>query len=376
MEVLSELVGITGLYALTLPQAVMMLVSGILLWLGIVKRFEPLLLVPIAIGGLLTNAPLAGVNEVGGFLHQIYYLGIETTLFPLIIFIGVGALTDFSPLLSNPKLVILGIAAQFGIFTTLFGAVVLSDWGWLDFSIQQAAAIGIIGGADGPTAIYVSSKLAPELLGAIAVSAYSYMALVPVIQPPIAKLLTTRAERAIQMPELRKVRPLELLLFPISLMLLVILLLPGAVPLVGALCFGNLLRVSGVVERLRQVASGALIDIVTLFLGLGVGSKLAADQFLQPETLGILTLGLFAFAVGTASGVLVGKLMNFVSSKPVNPLLGAAGVSAVPMAARVVTRMGQEENPNNILLMHAMGPNVAGVIGSAVVAGTLVQLLQ
>ena len=376
MELIEKLLAITGLYAMSVPQATMMLVCGVLLWLGIGKRFEPLLLVPIAIGGVLANAPTAGLIDAGGFLYQIYNLGIASTLFPLIIFIGVGALTDFSPLLANPRLMLLGVAAQFGIFTTLFGAVLLSDLGWAEFSLQDAAAIGIIGGADGPTAIYVASKLSPDLLGAIAVAAYSYMALVPVIQPPIARLLTTPDERRIRMVQARRVRPIELLLFPLALLALVVLLLPGAVPLVGALCFGNLLRESGVVERLRQVAAGALIDITTLFLGLGVGSKLAAEQFLQVQTIGILLLGLFAFAVGTACGVLVGKLMNRLSAVPVNPLLGVAGVSAVPMAARVVSKLGQDEDASNVLLMHAMGPNVAGVIGSAVVAGALVQLLQ
>lgn len=375
MELALKLLSATGLAVITWQQALMILICGMLLWLGIAKRFEPLLLIPIAIGGILANAPAAGLVDEGGFLYQIYEFGIASTLFPLIIFIGVGALTDFSPLLANPRLILLGVAAQFGIFTTLIGAVLLSQLGLTDFSLQDAAAIGIIGGADGPTAIYASTLLAPELLGAIAVAAYSYMALVPVIQPPIARALTTQAERRIRMVQQRQVGKAELILFPLLLLLLVLILLPGAVPLVGALCCGNLLRECGVVERLRQVVSGALIDMTTLFLGLGVGSKLAAEQFLQWQTLSILALGLLAFAVGTAAGVLVARLMNYLSSTPVNPLLGAAGVSAVPMAARVVTRMGQEADPENILLMHAMGPNVAGVIGSAVVAGALVQLL-
>lgn len=372
---LAQLAGITGLAAISWQQALMLLVCCLLLWLAIARKFEPLLLLPIAVGGILANAPGAGMNEPGGFLHLIYSLGIETTLFPLLIFVGVGALTDFSPLLANPRLLLLGVAAQVGIFLTLLGAVGLSLLGVADFSLREAAAIGIIGGADGPTAIYVASRLAPDRLGAIAVAAYSYMALVPVIQPPIVRLLTTAKERRIRMEQLRPVGRLERMLFPLLLLAVVVLLLPGAVPLVGAFCLGNLMRESGVVERLRLVASGSLIDAVTLLLGLGVGSKLAADKFLNAETLSILVLGLAAFAIGSASGVLMARAMNALGRVRINPIIGAAGVSAVPMAARVAGRLGQEADPANVLLMHAMGPNVAGVIGSAVAAGVLVQWL-
>jgi oxaloacetate decarboxylase beta subunit len=302
-------------------------------------------------------------------------MGVANGLFPLLIFIGVGALTDFSPLLAHPKTALLGAAAQFGIFTTLIGALVLSQHvGAIDFSIQDAAAIGIIGGADGPTAIFLATKLAPELLGAIAVAAYSYMALVPLIQPPIMRALTTQSERQIQMRQLRRVSRAELIVFPIMVFSLCLLLLPDATPLVGALMFGNLLRVSGVADRLSNAAQNELINIVTILLGLSVGSKLAADQFLAAETLGILGLGLLAFCVGTACGVLLARGMNYLSKDPINPLIGAAGVSAVPMAARVANQVGQQENPQNFLLMHAMGPNVAGVIGSAVAAGVLLTL--
>jgi oxaloacetate decarboxylase beta subunit len=285
---------------------------------------------------------------------------------------GVGALTDFGPLLANPRTLFLGAAAQFGIFATLLGALGLTQLGVMDFSLREAAAIGIIGGADGPTAIYVAGKLAPDLLGAIAVAAYSYMALVPLIQPPIMKLLTTEAERKIEMVQLREVSKTERIIFPLLLLLLVALLLPSAAPLLGMLCFGNLMRECGVVERLSDTTQNALINIVTIFLGLAVGSKLSAEQFLVPSTLGILLLGMVAFAIGTASGVIMGKLLNKISTQPINPLIGAAGVSAVPMAARVANKVGLDANPHNILLMHAMGPNVAGVIGSAVAAGIMI----
>jgi len=285
---------------------------------------------------------------------------------------GVGALTDFGPLLANPRTLFLGAAAQFGIFATLIGALGLTYFGVMDFSLREAAAIGIIGGADGPTAIYVAGKLAPNLLGAIAIAAYSYMALVPLIQPPIMKALTTEAERKIEMVQLREVSKAERIIFPLVLLLLVAFLLPSAAPLLGMLCFGNLMRECGVVDRLSETTQNALINIVTIFLGLAVGSKLSADQFLVPSTLGILLLGMVAFAIGTASGVLMGKLLNRVSSAPINPLIGAAGVSAVPMAARVAQKVGEAANPHNSLLMHAMGPNVAGVIGSAVAAGILI----
>ncbi len=344
----------------------------LLLYLGIVRRFEPLLLVTIGFGGLLSNIPGVEIATGDGLLHLSYIVGIETGAFPLIIFMGVGALTDFGPLLANPRTLFLGAAAQFGIFATLLGALGLTQLGVMDFSLREAAAIGIIGGADGPTAIYVAGQLAPNLLGAIAVAAYSYMALVPLIQPPIMKLLTTESERKIEMVQLREVSTAERIIFPLLLLLLVALLLPSAAPLLGMLCFGNLMRECGVVERLSNTTQNALINIVTIFLGLAVGSKLSAEQFLVPSTLGILVLGMVAFAIGTASGVIMGKLLNKISTQPINPLIGAAGVSAVPMAARVANKVGLDANPHNILLMHAMGPNVAGVIGSAVAAGIMI----
>lgn len=362
----------SGLYQMTGGQAVMLLICLALLYLGIVKKFEPLLLVTIGFGGLLSNIPGVEIATGDGLLHLTYVVGIETGAFPLIIFMGVGALTDFGPLLANPRTLFLGAAAQFGIFATLLGALGLTAIGVMDFSVREAAAIGIIGGADGPTAIYVAGKLAPHLLGAIAVAAYSYMALVPLIQPPIMKLLTTEAERKIEMVQLREVSKAERIIFPILLLLLVALLLPSAAPLIGMLAFGNLMRECGVVERLSHTTQNALINIVTIFLGLAVGSKLSADQFLVKSTLGILVLGMVAFAIGTASGVLMGKLMNRFSRHAINPLIGAAGVSAVPMAARVANKVGLDANPHNILLMHAMGPNVAGVIGSAVAAGIMI----
>ncbi|NIA26950.1 MAG: sodium ion-translocating decarboxylase subunit beta [Desulfobulbaceae bacterium] len=330
------------------------------------------MLVTIGFGGLLSNIPGVEIATGDGLLHLMYVVGIETGAFPLIIFMGVGALTDFGPLLANPRTLFLGAAAQFGIFATLIGALALTSLGIMDFSLREAAAIGIIGGADGPTAIYVAGKLAPNLLGAIAVAAYSYMALVPLIQPPIMKALTTEAERKIEMVQLREVSKAERIIFPLVLLLLVAFLLPSAAPLLGMLCFGNLMRECGVVDRLSDTTQNSLINIVTIFLGLAVGSKLSAEQFLVPSTLGILLLGIVAFAIGTASGVLMGKLMNRVSSIPINPLIGAAGVSAVPMAARVANKVGLDANPHNILLMHAMGPNVAGVIGSAVAAGIMI----
>ncbi len=346
----------------------------LMLYLGIVKKFEPLLLVTIGFGGLLSNIPGVEIATGDGLLHLAYVMGIETGAFPLIIFMGVGALTDFGPLLANPKTLFLGAAAQFGIFATLLGALGLTELGIMDFSLREAAAIGIIGGADGPTAIYVAGQLAPHLLGAIAVAAYSYMALVPIIQPPIMKLLTTKAERRIEMVQLREVTKAERIIFPLVLLLLVALLLPSAAPLLGMLCFGNLMRECGVVDRLSDTTQNALINIVTIFLGLAVGSKLRAEQFLDWNTLSILVLGMVAFAIGTASGLLMGKLLNKLSKTPINPLIGAAGVSAVPMAARVANKVGLEANPQNILLMHAMGPNVAGVIGSAVAAGIMIMV--
>lgn len=390
MESLQNIWQSSGVYGFIatggLGNIVMIGVGLGLIWLAISKQFEPLLLLPIGFGGILANIPLAGIGKTieltpattvfellnnTGWIGMIFVFGVQTGLFPLIIFIGVGALTDFGPLLAHPKTMLLGAAAQFGIFTTLLGALFLTRIGIVDFSLQDAAAIGIIGGADGPTAIYLAAALAPDLLGAIAVAAYSYMALVPIIQPPIMRLLTTEAERAIVMKQLRKVSRQERMVFPIVVLGLTVVFIPAATPLIGALMFGNLMRESGVVERLTKTAQNELINIVTIFLGLAVGSKLGADKFLKVETLGILLLGVLAFAIGTASGVLLAKLMNRISRDPINPLIGAAGVSAVPMAARVVNRVGLESNPNNFLLMHAMGPNVAGVIGSAVAAGIL-----
>jgi oxaloacetate decarboxylase beta subunit len=352
----------------------MILVAFVLFYLAIAKKFEPLLLVPIAFGGMLANIPIAEIAGPNGFLGIIYDAGVANGLFPLLIFMGVGAMTDFGPLLSNPKTALLGAAAQFGIFGAVIGALALSQYTTIDFSLQDAASIGIIGGADGPTAIFIASRLSPDLLGAIAVAAYSYMALVPVIQPPIMRLLTTKEERKIKMTQLREVSRLEKIVFPISIVVLALLVLPDATPLIGALAFGNLAKESGVVQRLSDTMQNALINIVTIFLGLAVGSKLGADKFLVAETLGILALGLAAFAVGTAAGVLMGKLMNALTKEKINPLIGAAGVSAVPMSARVVNKEGMKEDPTNVLLMHAMGPNVAGVIGSAVAAGVLLSI--
>lgn len=429
----------SGLYNLSLPQFVMIAICLLLLYLAIVKKFEPLLLLPIGFGGLLANIPEAGLalsafeqslaafdpavmqsyaDKLGvvldggskaanqdillpaikslsditvmqelkgmaaaagytdGMLNTFYQITIASGAAPLIIFMGVGAMTDFGPLLANPRTLFLGAAAQFGIFATVLGAVGLSSLGIVDFNINQAAAIGIIGGADGPTAIYVASMLAPELLGAIAVAAYSYMALVPLIQPPIMRALTTQAERAIVMSQLRPVTKREKIIFPIAVLVLVALFLPSAAPLLGMFCLGNLMRESGVVERLSDTAQNALINITTIFLGLAVGSKLVAHLFLTVETLGILALGIIAFGIGTAAGVLMAKLMNKMSKMPINPLIGSAGVSAVPMAARVSNKVGLEANSQNFLLMHAMGPNVAGVIGSAVAAGVMIMYLK
>ncbi|WP_373767948.1 sodium ion-translocating decarboxylase subunit beta [Glaesserella sp.] len=431
MESLSALIQGMGIMHLELGQAIMIAISLLLLWLAIARQFEPLLLLPIGFGGLLSNIPEAGLamtaldnllhhgttqqlamvaeklgsqvdpnaikealglalpsvrhelevlagdfGYTSGVLAQFYQVAIGSGVAPLVIFMGVGAMTDFGPLLANPKTLLLGAAAQFGIFATVLGAVGLNWLGIIDFTLPQAAAIGIIGGADGPTAIYLASKLAPELLGAIAVAAYSYMALVPLIQPPIMRALTTEQERKIKMVQMRNVSTREKVLFPIVLLVLVALLLPDAAPLLGMFCFGNLMRVSGVVERLSDVSQNALINTVTIFLGLSVGSKLIADKFLQPQTLGILALGIIAFGIGTASGVIMAKIMNRFSSKnPINPLIGSAGVSAVPMAARVSNKLGLEADKQNFLLMHAMGPNVAGVIGSAIAAGVMLKYI-
>jgi len=439
MENISNLWTGSGLYNLTLGQFVMMAVCLLLLFLAIKKQFEPLLLIPIGFGGLIANIPEAGlaltavenaihfakpevidslayvlnvpfqtgsdittelINEIkdaykassaqmylsanqiaqdygytNGMLANFYEVSIASGVAPLLIFMGVGAMTDFGPLLANPKTLLLGAAAQFGIFSTVLGAAFLGSTGVMDFSINEAAAIGIIGGADGPTSIYVSSILAPHLLGAIAVAAYSYMALVPMIQPPIMKALTTESERKIKMVQLRQISQIEKIMFPILLLLLVAMCLPDAAPLLGMFCFGNLMRECGVVERLSDTSQNALINIVTIFLGLSVGSKLSADKFLDVQTLGILVLGMAAFCIGTATGVLMAKLMNVFSVNKINPLIGSAGVSAVPMAARVSNKVGLEANSQNFLLMHAMGPNVAGVIGSAVAAGVMIKFL-
>jgi oxaloacetate decarboxylase beta subunit len=375
MEALQTLIASTGLVNFTPGQVVMMLVGVVLLYLAIAKGFEPLLLVPIGFGAILTNIPLAGMGEPGGILYLFYEMGITSGLFPLLIFLGVGAMTDFGALIANPRTMFLGAAAQFGIFATLFGAIALNWVPGLSFTLKEASAIAIIGGADGPTAIFLASQLAPDLLGAIAVAAYSYMALVPLIQPPIMRALTTEAERKIQMTQLRVVSKREKIVFPLLLLLLTILLLPTAAPLIGMFCLGNLMKECGVVDRLSKTVQNELINIVTIFLGLAVGSRLSADKFLTTQTLGILLLGMIAFAIGTAAGVLMAKLMNKVSKQPVNPLIGSAGVSAVPMAARVSNKLGLEADPHNFLLMHAMGPNVAGVIGSAVAAGILLALV-
>ncbi|MGS2723186.1 sodium ion-translocating decarboxylase subunit beta [Porticoccus sp. GXU_MW_L64] len=387
MDSLINLWADSGLSQLTGGQCVMIVVGLGLLFLAIKKGFEPLLLVPIGFGTVLVNIPGAGfeaapvydalghLESPGGLMYYIYHVGIESGIFPLIIFMGVGAMTDFGPMLANPKTLFLGAAAQFGIFTTVIGAVALSAAGIFDFSIQDAASIGIIGGADGPTAIFVTSKLSPDLLGAIAVAAYSYMALVPIIQPPIMKALTTPEERQIKMEQLRHVSKAEKIVFPLTLLVLVALFLPSAAPLLGMFCFGNLMKECGVVARLSDTTQNALINIVTIFLGLGVGSKMSADKFLNGETLGILALGMVAFCIGTACGVLMAKAMNKFGKTPINPLIGSAGVSAVPMAARVSNKVGLEANPHNFLLMHAMGPNVAGVIGSAVAAGVMLSMV-
>ncbi|RLA40961.1 MAG: sodium ion-translocating decarboxylase subunit beta [Gammaproteobacteria bacterium] len=388
MEQMLKLWTESGLAQVDAGTVVMMAVGFTLLFLAIRKGFEPLLLVPIGFGTILVNIPGAGfeaapiydamghLESPGGLMYYIYNVGIASGMFPLIIFMGVGAMTDFGPLLANPKTLLLGAAAQVGIFVTVMGAVGLSSLGILDFSIRDAASIGIIGGADGPTAIFVTSKLSPDLLGAVAVAAYSYMALVPIIQPPIMRALTTEAERKIEMVQLRPVSNREKIVYPMMLLGLVAMLLPSAAPLLGMFCFGNLMRECGVVDRLSDTTQNALINIVTIFLGLAVGSKMSADKFLNWETLGILALGALAFCIGTAAGVLMAKLMNRFSETQINPLIGSAGVSAVPMAARVSNKIGLEANPQNFLLMHAMGPNVAGVIGSAVAAGVMISMVS
>ena len=384
---LVELAKSTGIYGFLQSggwgNAVMILVGFFLFYLAIKKGFEPLLLVPIAMGCVLSNIPFAYIagspdptNGAIGFIQILYNAGIESGLFPVLIFMGVGAMTDFGPLIANPRTLLLGAAAQLGIFTALIGALFLSFIPGINFDLNVAASIGIIGGADGPTAIYVTRYLAPDYLGSIAVAAYSYMALVPIIQPPIMKALTSESERKIRMKQLRPVSKVEKIIFPISVLTVCALLLPSACPLIGALMFGNLYKECGVVNRLSDTMQNALMNIVTICLGLSVGSKMAAEKFLNLETLGILLLGMVAFGIGTAGGLLLAKLMNKLSPKnPINPLIGAAGVSAVPMAARVASKVGQEADPQNFLLMHAMGPNVSGVIGSAVAAGVLMKVV-
>jgi carboxybiotin decarboxylase len=374
-QAMHNLFASTGLASLTLGQLAMIGVGIVLIWLAVHKKYEPALLLPIGFGAILANVPLAGIAGPEGLLGLIYSFGVETGVFPLLIFLGVGAMTDFGPLIANPLTALLGAAAQVGIFTTVVGALLLTRYLGLSFTLRDAASIGIIGGADGPTAIFLASRLSPHLLGTIAIAAYSYMALVPLIQPPIMRWLTTASERAVPMRQMRPVSRLERVIFPLAVLGLCILLLPQATPLVGMLMLGNLLRESGVVERLSKTSQNELVNIVTVLLGLAVGARLQAETFLRPETLGILLLGLFAFAIGTAAGVLMGKLMCVLTRGKVNPLIGAAGVSAVPMAARVVNKLGLAANPHNALLMHAMGPNVAGVLGSAVAAGVLLALL-
>ncbi|MFP4456496.1 MAG: sodium ion-translocating decarboxylase subunit beta [Clostridia bacterium] len=373
-EAFAKFLAETGFAVITGPQIIMILISFVLIYLAIVKKFEPLLLLPIGFGMFLTNLPLSGImdpgvgDSVGGLLYYLYQ-GVKLGIYPPLIFMGVGAMTDFGPLIANPKTFLLGAAAQIGIFVTFIGALLMG------FTPEVAGSIGIIGGADGPTVIYLASRLAPEYLGPLAVAAYSYMALVPIIQPPIMKALTSKKERRIVMKQLRPVSKVERVLFPMIVTLLCGLLLPAAVPLLGMLMFGNLMKESGVVNRLSDVAQNALNNIIVIFLGLTVGATATADIFLQLDTLGIIALGLFAFAIGTAGGVLLAKLMGALSKGKINPLIGSAGVSAVPMAARVTQKVGQEANPQNFLLMHAMGPNVAGVIGSAVAAGIMLSIL-
>ncbi|MDD5708275.1 MAG: sodium ion-translocating decarboxylase subunit beta [Kiritimatiellae bacterium] len=379
-----------GIMPFGLSQLVMIPVCLVLIYLAIFKEFEPLLLLPIGFGGLLANMPNAGITappllnaagavlEPGGFLYYIFDFGVSTGVFPILIFMGVGAMTDFGPLIANPRTAMLGAAAQLGIFSSLLGALWLSHLfpNAIQFGLKEASSIGIIGGADGPTAIWLTTKLSPDLLGAIAVAAYSYMALVPIIQPPIMRFCTTEKERRIVMKQLRPVSKLEKVVFPLLVLLLCGVLLPSAVPLVGAVMLGNLARECGVVNRLSDTMANPLINIVTILLGLSVGSKLAAEKFLTAETLGILLLGLAAFSVGTAGGVLMARFMNLFCKDKINPLIGSAGVSAVPMAARVSNKVGLESDPTNYLLMHAMGPNVSGVIGSAVCAGVLYVLCR
>ena len=372
---MNAIINSLGIAQITIGQIAMMLVCFLLLYLGIKKKFEPLLLIPIAVGGLLSNCPGAGMTEPGGLLHYMFQVGIATGIFPLLIFLGVGAMTDFGPMLANPKTALWGGAAQFAIFGTFLGGIALSRYiPGFELTLKQAASIAIIGGADGPTSIFLAGKLAPELLGAIAVAAYSYMALVPVIQPPVMRLLTPKAQRQIKMTQLREVSQREKIIFPIMVIVLTALVIPLAIPLIGMLMFGNLLKECGVADRLAKGASNELMNIVTILLGITVGSKLSADLFLRGQTLIVLLLGVVAFCIGTGSGVLMARFLNLFSKTKMNPLIGSAGVSAIPMAARVSEKLGQEENPDNHLLMHAMGANVAGSIGSAIAAGILLAL--
>lgn len=361
----------SGFAQIDIKTIIMLLISFVLIYLAVKKEYEPLLLLPIAFGMLLANLPVANLNSMAeGSLLYYLYQGVKLGIYPPLIFLGIGTMTDFGPLIANPKSFLLGAAAQAGIFITFFGALALG------FTPEESSAIGIIGGADGPTAIYVTSQLAPHLLGSIAVAAYSYMALVPIIQPPIMKALTTKKERAVVMEQLRPVSKLEKIVFPILVTLVVCMLVPDAAPLVGMLMLGNLMKESGVVDRLVKTAQNELMNIITIFLGVTVGATATAETFLAWGTIKIIALGLLAFCLGTAAGVLFGKLMYVVTKGKVNPLIGSAGVSAVPMAARVSQKVGQAENPSNFLLMHAMGPNVAGVIGSAVAAGVLLSIFK
>jgi oxaloacetate decarboxylase beta subunit len=378
---LKSIVRSTGIWDMTVgghwKQIIMVLVGFLLLYLGVVKDFEPLLLVPIGFSTLFVNVPLGGMGDAHGFLSLIYKYGIANEVLPLIIFMGIGALCDFGPLLAAPRTAILGAAAQFGVFGTLLGVAALNLIPGFDFSLKQACSIAIIGGADGPTSIIVASKYAPEMMGSIAVAAYSYMALVPVIQPPIMKLLTTKKERLIRMRQVREVSQLEKTLFPLLLVALCVLLLPTALPLMGCFAFGNFIKESGAIERISKTLQNELMNLATIFLGLGVGMQMEADKFVSPATLGIIVLGLLAFSLGTAGGVLFAKLMNLIWTKdPVNPLIGSAGVSAFPMAARVSNRLGLEADPHNFLLMHALGANLAGQIGSVVAAGVILSIFN
>ncbi len=374
-EITQKLLQSTGLFSISFPQIAMIVVGLVLITLAIKKGFEPLLLIPIGFGCILSNIPIAQIAGPDGLLGLIYRFGVQNGVFPLMIFMGVGAMTDFGPLLANPKTLFLGAAAQFGIFFTLIGSLLLARFFGFDFGLREAASIGIIGGADGPTAIFVSSQMAPQLLGAIAVAAYSYMALVPMIQPPIMRLMTNNEERKIKMKQLRPVSQTEKIVFPIVVLLLCIFFLPMATPLIGALTFGNLAKECGVVNRISKTLQNEMINIVTILLGLAIGSQLSASNFLRWETIAILLLGFVAFSIGTATGILFAKGMNLFSKEKIHPFIGAAGVSAVPMAARVANKEGLRYHPQNYLLMHAMGPNVAGVIGSAVAAGVLMSII-